>query len=86
MTDSQKKQLGINYGLEVIKVNNGKLKDAAIGKGFIILKVNDTNIKTISDLQEAVKEASTSKEPVLYIKGTYPTGRVKYFVIPLEDN
>lgn len=86
VTDAQKKQLGINYGLEVIKVNNGKLKDAAIGKGFIILKVNDTNIKTISDLQEAVKDASTSKEPVLYIKGTYPTGRVKYFVIPLEDN
>jgi serine protease Do len=86
VTEAQKKQLNINYGLEVIKVNNGKLKDAGIGKGFIIMKVNDNNIKTISDLQDVVKEASTSKEPVLYIKGTYPTGRMKYFAIPLEDN
>ena len=42
-------------------------------------------MKTIDDLQKVVKEASTSKEPVLYIQGIYPTGKKKYFAIALKD-
>lgn len=85
ITDQQKQQLGIGYGLEVLKVNAGKLKNAGITKGFIIQRVNDTAVKSIDDLQEAVKEASTSKDPVLYIQGIYPTGKKAYFAVPLED-
>lgn len=85
VTDAQKKQLNISYGLEVIKVNAGKMKDAGITKGFIIQKVNDSRVSTIEDMQQAVKEASTSKEPVLYIQGIYPTGRKAYFAVPLQD-
>ena len=85
VTDAQKRQLDINYGLEVIKVNNGKLKDAGISRGFIIQKVNDQSINTIDDLQKAVKEASTSKEPVLYIQGIYPTGKKAYFAVALQN-
>ena len=78
-------QLIISYGLEVFKVNKGKLAEAGISRGFIIQKINDESIKTIDDLQKVVKEASTSKEPVLYIQGLYPTGRKAYFAIPLQD-
>ena len=78
--------MNIGYGLEVIKVNGGKLKDAGVPKGFIIQKVNDQSIKTIADLQEAVREASTSKEPVLYIQGIYTTGKKGYFAVPLEND
>lgn len=85
ITDSQKKQLNIGYGLEVLKVNSGKFKDAGITKGFIIQRVNDTPVKTIEDLQNLVKEASTSRNPVLYIQGVYPTGKKAYFAVPLED-
>ena len=85
ITDAQKEQLNIGYGLEVIKVNGGKLKDAGVPKGFIIQKVNDQSIKTIEDLQNVVKEASTSKEPVLYIQGVYPTGKKGYFAVPLQN-
>ncbi len=86
ITDAQKEQLNIGYGLEVLKINGGKLKDAGMPKGFIIQKVNDQSIKTIEDLQNAVKEASTSKEPVLYIQGMYPTGKKGYFAVPLEND
>lgn len=86
ITDSQKEQLNIGYGLEVIKVSGGKLKDAGVPKGFIIQRVNDKSIKTIDDLQNVVKEASTSKEPVLYIQGIYPTGKKGYFAVPLEND
>ena len=85
ITDTQKQQFNIGYGLEVIKVNAGKLKNAGITKGFIIQRVNDSAIKTIDDLQNVVKEASTSKDPVLYIQGVYPTGKKAYFAVPLED-
>lgn len=85
ITDAQKKQLSINVGIEVIKVNNGKMKDAGISRGFIIQKVNDEQIKTIDDMQNVVKEASTSNEPVLYIQGIYPTGKKAYFAISLQD-
>ena len=85
ITDAQKEQLNIGYGLEVLKVNAGKLKNAGITKGFIIQRVNDSAVKTIEDLQNAVKEASTSKDPVLYIQGVYPIGKKAYFAVPLED-
>ena len=85
VTDAQKEQLNIGYGLEVLKVNAGKLKNAGITKGFIIQRVNDSAVKTIEDLQNAVKDASTSKDPVLYIQGVYPTGKKAYFAVPLED-
>ena len=86
ITDAQKEQLNIGYGLEVLKINGGKLKDAGIPKGFIIQKANDQIIKSIEDLQSVVKEASTSKEPVLYIQGIYPTGKKGYFAVPLEND
>ncbi len=85
ITEDQKKQLSISYGLEVIKVNSGKMKDAGINRGFIIQKVNDTSVKSIEELQKIVKEASTSKDPVLYIQGLYPTGKKAYFAVPLSD-
>lgn len=85
ITEAQKQQLNIGYGLEVLKVNSGKLKNAGITKGFIIQRVNDNAVKTIEDLQNIVKDASTSKDPVLYIQGVYPTGKKAYFAVPLED-
>lgn len=83
ITNEQKRQLSISNGLEVIKVNKGKINEVGISRGFIIQKVNDIQIKTIDDLQKVVKDASTSNEPVLYIQGIYPTGRKAYFAIAL---
>ena len=86
INNSEKQQLNISTGLVVMKVNNGVLKDAGINKGFIIQKVNDEPMKTIADLQKAVRDASTSKDPVLYIQGIYPTGKKAYFAVPLQND
>ena len=85
VTDSQKEQLNISYGLQITKVSGGKLKEAGVPQGFIIQRVNDEAMKTIDDLQDAVKTASTSKEPVLYIQGIMPTGKKAYFAVALQD-
>ena len=82
ITDSQKKQLEISYGLEVLKVNGGKMKDAGVQKGFIIQTVNDAPMRTFDDLQQAVKDA---KDQMLVIKGMYPTGKRGGFVVYLQN-
>ena len=85
VTKSQKEQLEISYGLEVIKVSGGKMKDAGVPKGFIILRVNDEPMRTFDDLQEAVKEANTSKDQMLVIRGIFPTGKRGGFVVYLNE-
>ena len=86
ITAEQKESLKISYGVQVIKVNNGALKDAGISRGFIIQKVNDEPVKNIEQLQKFVKTASTSKDPVLYIQGVWPTGKKAYFAVPLQND
>ena len=85
ITEAQKKQLEISYGLEVIKVNGGKMKDAGVPKGFIIQRVNDEPMKTFDDLQNAVKEANNSKDQMLVIRGIFPTGKKGGFVVYLQN-
>lgn len=85
VTKAMMEQLYITYGLEVIKVNSGALKDAGINRGFIIQRVNEGMVKTIDDLQKEVKKASVSKDPVLYIQGMYPTGKKAYFAVPIGE-
>ena len=85
VNDSEKRNMRISNGLVVMKINNGALKDAGISRGFIIQRVNDVSMRTIDDLQKAVKDASTSKDPVLYIQGVYPTGKKAYFAVPLQS-
>ncbi len=85
VTKKQMEQLDINYGLEVVKVSGGKMKDAGIPKGFIILRVNGEPMRTFEDLQEAVKEANASRDQMLVVNGIYPTGKRAGFVIYLQN-
>ena len=85
ITEAQKKQLEISYGLEVIKVNGGKMKDAGVPKGFIIQRVNDEPMHSFDDLQNAVKEANNSKDQMLVIRGIFPTGKKGGFVVYLQN-
>ncbi len=85
VSQQQKEQFDIQYGLEIIRLNNGKMKDAGMQKGFIIQRVNDVPMRAVTDLQSIVSEVSTSAEPVLIVKGIFPTGRKGYFVVQLSE-
>lgn len=81
ITESQKKQLDISYGLEIIKVKKeGKMKEAGIPKGYIIQKVNDVPMRNSSDLEEVAKNANKTKVTMM-IKGIYPTGKKGSYVV-----
>ena len=42
-------------------------------------------MKSFDDLQEAVKEANSSKEQMLLIKGIFPSGKRGGFVVYLQN-
>ena len=85
ITEQQKKEYDLGFGLEVTKVGKGAIKDGGIGQGFIMQYANDMPLKSISDLQELVKSVSTSKDPVLIIKGVWPTGKRDYKVVKVSE-
>ena len=86
VNEKEKADLDIKYGLKVTKVNAGKFRERGIPAGFVIQTVNEASMKTLSDLSEAVKAANKSKDPVLIIKGVYPSGKKEYFTVPLEES
>ncbi|SEG21427.1 trypsin-like peptidase domain-containing protein [Parabacteroides chinchillae] len=87
LTDKQKLQLGVSYGIEVTGLTKGKLQDAGIKKGFIIMIVNNQQISTPEDLEKIVESIlqGRSEDQGLFIKGFYPNGRTKYYAIDLAE-
>ena len=85
VTEQQKKEFDLTFGLEVTKVEKGAIKSGGIEQGFIMLYANDTPLKSLSDLQELVKSASTSQDPVLIIKGIWPSGERDYKVVKVSE-
>ena len=85
LTDSQKKDLNMTYGVQISKLNNGKLKEAGVPENFIILKVNNQNIKTVKDLESVFKSAQSSTEQTLWIWGKTPAGNARSFAVYLGD-
>ena len=83
--ESTKKALNIGYGLQVTGVSKGKFADAGIKKGFIILKVNGQQIKSEDDLRNAFKAASQSADQVLFIIGTYSSGKRYNYAVDLSE-
>ena len=86
LPDELKKQLGISYGLQVTGVTGGKMKEAGITKGFIILKVNGSPVKKTEELEEIMKQASQSPEQVLFLSGMYPSGKRANFAVDLAED
>lgn len=85
LTDAEKKQLSLPYGLMVSAVREGKLKDAGITKGLIIMKVNDREMRTTEDFDEVVKNANLSTDRVLWIRAKTQSGLNRSFAVELSD-
>ena len=83
--DNLKKQLNLGYGLEVTGVSEGKMKDAGIRKGFIILKANLQSVKTVEDLESIMKEAQQTQEQTLFISGIFPSGKRMNYAVDLSQ-
>jgi S1-C subfamily serine protease len=50
LTEKEKKELNINYGVKIKTINTGKLKSIGLTEGIIIVKVNNEPIETVEQL------------------------------------
>jgi serine protease Do len=72
-----RRNLGINNGIQVIKLNDGKLKDGGVREGYIITRVNRTNVGSVQELYNNLQGLSGA----VLIEGVYPNGLVAYYAI-----
>ena len=87
LSDEKKKKYGVSYGIEVTGVASGKLKNAGIAKGFIILIVNDRRVDSVETFEKVVDQTMQQNpdDRGLFIKGIYPNGKMKYYAIDLNE-
>lgn len=87
LDEKEKRSYGVSYGIEVAGLTSGKLRDAGIKKGFVIMVVNNERMEAPEDLEKLVDSIlqGRSNEQGLFIKGFYPNGRTKYYAIDLAE-
>lgn len=78
-------QLDLSYGLEVAALKRGKMSEAGVTKGLIILMVNDRPMRTVEDFEEAVRAANQSTDRTLWLRAITQSGVKKSLVIELDD-
>ena len=85
ISEDEQKSLGINYGLTITAIRNGKMKTAGATKGTVILQVNDQKMQKVEDWEDAVTKAIQSTDRTLWIKAITPSGRKVSYVIELDE-
>ncbi|MFY9116650.1 MAG: Do family serine endopeptidase [Bacteroidales bacterium] len=70
-------KLKIRSGIEVVSVEDGKIRQAGIKKGFVITHVNQ---KPVTSIQQFAQILQMSERGVL-IEGKYPDGSVYYYAL-----
>lgn len=83
--DQLKRQLNIGYGIQVADVTRGAMQKAGIQRGYIILKINGTQVKEEADVRNAYEAAVKSPEQVLFITGIYPSGRRANYAVDISE-
>lgn len=77
ITNDERRELGINGGLKVTEVRQGKLARANVPKDFIITHVNRRPVKSVEDLNQIL--GSLKSGDGVMIEGLFPNGRPGYF-------
>ena len=86
LTAAEKRELNLSSGLVVTALRNGKMQEAGVTKGIIITKINDREMKTLDDFEQAVRDANMSTDRVLWIRAKTPSGINRSFTIELSGD
>jgi Do/DeqQ family serine protease len=82
--DDLKQKLRISGGVQIVGLQkNSLLAEAGLQKGFVILKINNKNIRKVGDIESVVSANNSADEQdrALFITGIYPNGKVAYYAI-----
>lgn len=81
VSDRDKEELGIRYGVKITELVNGKFKDAGIKSGFIITQVNKNAVSEVEELKRIIKNSRGG----ILVEGIYPNGEVAYYVFGTDS-
>ena len=85
VTEKDKQTYGVQYGLMVNNIKRGKMQEAGMSKGMVILMVNDQRMNTLEDWENVVKNTNKSSDRTLWIRAITSSGRKASFVVELGD-
>ena len=70
-------KLDLTNGVQISKLNNGKLKEVGVREGFIITHIDKREIRTVKDIERTI----ANKSGGMLIEGKYPTGTKAYYAL-----
>jgi len=71
--------LRIRNGVKVKSLSSGKLLSRGVQPGYIITRINNRNIDSVDDVEDALKNS----DGAVFIEGIYPNGTVAYYAFGL---
>ena len=69
------KKLGIESGVQVKELGEGKIRNSGIRKDFIITRINNKPVSTVDDIKNTLRNVKGG----VYIEGVYPNGVIAYY-------
>ena len=87
LTDTQRRELNVRNGVEVVALKDGKFKSAGIREGFVILDINNMTVTSVKDVEKIFDSItrSNSDRKVMFITGIYPNGKLMYYAVDLSE-
>jgi Do/DeqQ family serine protease len=74
-SDDELNKLGIDSGVKIKELQSGKLKTSGVREGFIITSIDNTPMKTTTDVMNYLKD----KKGGVLIEGVYSNGMKAYY-------
>jgi Do/DeqQ family serine protease len=76
LSASEKRRLGVDYGIGVVDLKDGALREAGIKENFVITRIQSEKITDVEDLKRVLSREGLGA--VTEIEGTYPGSRYMY--------
>lgn len=91
LSKEKKESLGISHGVEVVGADSdGAFYKNGIRKGFIILKIDNTEVSTATEVEQIIQKraanASNDDDTAILITGISSTGKRQHIIVPLVSS
>lgn len=77
INNEEKNKLGINNGVKVEKLYNGKFRRVGIAEGFVVTKINHKTVEDKDDVINYMNEIETGA--AVLVEGYHPNGKTGYY-------
>ncbi len=80
LSNKELERFGLASGVKIKDLKQGKLRKAGVRDGYIITHINRVPVKSLNDIDKALKGASGG----IYLRGIYPNGLVEYYAFGID--